>query len=79
MALLRTSYYLLLLTTAISAVVSSETESRIHIDSDGGYSGIVIKIDKDVPVEKCPEILQNLKVGMELKFLSNTSFNTCSL
>ena len=41
---------------------ASEEESRIHIDSDGGYSGIVIKIDKEVPVEKCPEILQNLKV-----------------
>ena len=34
----------------------------IKIHSDGGYSGIVIKINDEVPEDNCPEILQNLKV-----------------
>jgi hypothetical protein len=36
--------------------------SQIRLDPDGGYTGIVIKIDKDVPEEFCPQILSNLQV-----------------
>ena len=40
---------------------------RIHLDlSDGGYKGIVIKIDKDVPEKHCPQILSNIKVSMDV-------------
>ena len=36
---------------------------RIHLDlSDGGYKGIVVKINKDVPEKYCPTILSNIKV-----------------
>ena len=36
---------------------------RIHLDlSDGGYKGIVVKIDKEVPEKYCPKILSNIKV-----------------
>ena len=36
---------------------------RIHLDlSDGGYKGIVVKINKDVPEKYCPKILSNIKV-----------------
>ena len=36
--------------------------SQIRLDPDGGYTGIVIKIDKDVPEDSCPQILANLQV-----------------
>ena len=36
---------------------------RIHLDlSDGGYKGIVVKINKDVPEKYCPTILSNIRV-----------------
>jgi hypothetical protein len=44
----------------LSTIVQS---SQIRIDSDGGYTGIVVKIGKEVPEEKCPELLSNLKVS----------------
>lgn len=36
--------------------------SRIRIESDGGYAGIVVKISDDVPEDNCPEIIANVKV-----------------
>lgn len=36
--------------------------SQIRLDPDGGYTGIVIKIDKDVPEELCSQILSNIQV-----------------
>ena len=47
--------------TVLSTIVLCQ-KSQIRIDPDGGYTGIVIKIDKDVPEDLCPEILTNLKV-----------------
>merc|ERR1719510_928848 len=41
---------------------SSSLQTQIRIDPDGGYTGIVIKINKDVPEDLCPQILSNLKV-----------------
>ena len=39
--------------------------SQIRLDPDGGYTGIVIKIDKDVPEELCPQILSNIQVRVQ--------------
>ena len=36
--------------------------SQIRLDPDGGYTGIVIKIDKEVPEEMCTQVLSNLQV-----------------
>ena len=47
--------------TVLSTTVLCQ-KTQIRIDPDGGYTGIVIKIDKDVPEDLCPEILTNLKV-----------------
>ena len=47
--------------TLLSTTVLCQ-KTQIKIDPDGGYTGIVIKIDKDVPEDLCPEILTNLKV-----------------
>ncbi len=43
--------------------------SQIRLDPDGGYTGIVIKIDKDVPEELCPQILSNIQVRFYKSFL----------
>jgi hypothetical protein len=32
------------------------------VESDGGYTGIVVKIDKDVPEEECKNLMENLEV-----------------
>ena len=43
---------------------------RIHLDlSDGGYKGIVVKINKDVPEKDCPTILSNIKVRNSFEFV----------
>ena len=36
--------------------------SQIRVDPDGGYTGIVIKIDKEVPEEMCTQNLSHLQV-----------------
>ena len=46
---------------------------RIHLDlADGGYKGIVVKIDKEVPEKHCPKILSNIKV----RYLYSISYKT---
>ena len=51
------------ITLFLLALTSLSVEaSRIRVEADGGYTGIVIKIDKEVPEDACPEILANLKV-----------------
>ena len=43
---------------------------RIHLDlSDGGYKGIVVKINKDVPEKYCPKILSNIKVRKNFQII----------
>ena len=57
-------FRIILLVTSLT-VLSTKVlcqKTQIRIDPDGGYTGIVIKIDKDVPEDLCPEILTNLKV-----------------
>ena len=60
-------FSLLLLSTACAAVTSDDSlqfsgPSRLRVEADGGYRGLVVKIDKDVPEDECPAILKNLKV-----------------
>ena len=54
-------------------LVMSMAPSQIRIDPDGGYTGLVIRIDKDVPEELCPKILSNLQVRLLLRWT-----NVCS-
>ena len=63
--------------TLLSTIVLCQ-KSQIRIDPDGGYTGIVIKIDKDVPEDLCPEILTNLKVR-KLCLPFHCFFRQCSL
>ena len=49
-----------------SAATTLSAPTRIKVDADGGYSGIVVKIDKDVPEEECGRILASLKVILTL-------------
>ena len=51
---------LLLLLLSSSCRVS--TLSRVYKTPDGGYKGIVVRIDKDVNQDHCQEIIKNLKV-----------------
>ena len=53
--------FLLLLLCSLSEQTTQQ--SQIRIDPDGGYTGIVIKINKDVPQDLCPKILSNIKVS----------------
>ena len=52
------SLFLLLLNS--SCMVS--TLSMVYLTQDGGYKGIVVRIDKDVNQDHCQEIIKNLKV-----------------
>ena len=37
--------------------------SLVHITQDGGYKGIVVRIDSNVREEKCNNIIRNIKVS----------------
>jgi hypothetical protein len=50
----------LLLLLSSSCLVSAL--SRVYLTQDGGYKGIVVRIDKDVDQDHCYEILKNVKV-----------------
>ena len=51
---------LLLMLLSCSCMVS--TLSRVYLAPDGGYKGIVVKIDRQVDQDHCEEIIDNLKV-----------------
>ena len=38
------------------------TSLAIHLDTDGGYTDIVVKVSNSVPEDHCPKILANIKV-----------------
>jgi hypothetical protein len=38
--------------------------SRITLESDGGYSGIVVKISDEVNDDYCSDIIENFQVGL---------------
>ncbi len=52
----------------------SHSMEGIKISSDGGYTDIVIKIKDQVPEDKCPQILQNLKVNYNFGHLFFPNF-----
>ena len=64
-----TIYLLVASLSLSSAATTLSAPTRIKVDADGGYSGIVVKIDKDVPEEECGRILASLKVGLKMKAL----------
>ena len=43
--------------------------SSIQVQPDGGYSGIVIKINQDVPEADCADILQKIQVSYMIAYL----------
>ena len=53
----------LVLVLGTSTTSASFSTSRITVEPDGGYKGIVIKVKEEVPEEECADILANLKVG----------------
>ncbi len=61
-----------LLLLLVTATVASAT-SRIKVDADGGYNGIVVRVADDgtVPEDKCPEIVANIKVRRNAQMLPN--------
>ena len=80
MARFAATIYLLVASVSISSAATTlSAPTRIKVDADGGYSGIVVKIDKDVPEEECGRILASLKVGLRiiattLSFAIGTNF-----
>ena len=68
------------ISTDASTIVTGSggySSRRIQLDlSDGGYKGIVVKIDKDVPEQHCPRILSNLKVSKILNYCTDVPFFT---
>ena len=70
MARFAATIYLLVATVSLSSAATTlSAPTRIKVDADGGYSGIVVKIDKDVPEEECGRILASLKVGLRMNAL----------
>ena len=53
---------LLVLAFAPGMTSGAYSTSRISVEPDGGYSGIVVKIRDSVSEDQCSNILQNLKV-----------------
>ena len=56
----------LFLFVVILNTISHRLGAAMKIDSDGGYTDVVIRIASDgsVPEETCPVILKNLKVSL---------------
>lgn len=53
---------MLLAATATTSSEAAFATSRVSVDSDGGYTGVTVRISDDVPEDECADILQNLKV-----------------
>ena len=47
-----------------AAASTAHSASKVEVDGEGGYSGVVVKIadDGSVPEDKCSEILDNIRV-----------------
>ena len=58
----------LLFCASLAESVSHRGPSRISVEPDGGYSGIVIKISDEVSEDNCAEIIKNLQVSNKLFF-----------
>ena len=68
----------MMLAVLLTSLVGSSLGSKIRMDSDGGYTGIVIKIKDDgsVPEDECPKILANLQVWCSIAFVWINSLQT---
>jgi len=55
-----------------ASLVHCSGPSRISVEPDGGYSGIVFKISDEVNEESCADILTNLQVRHKLLTLKIT-------
>ena len=53
-------FLLIIFMLSISCIVS--TLSRVYLTPDGGYKGIVVKIDSQVDEDHCQDIIENIKV-----------------
>ena len=54
-------FVLIIFLLSISCMVS--TLSRVYLTPDGGYKGIVVKIDSQVDEDHCQDIIDNIKVS----------------
>ena len=54
---------LLFTLVVLTSLLTPQPVISIQVLPDGGYSGIVIKISKDVPEENCADILQKIQVS----------------
>ena len=45
--------------------LSLQTDAKIHLSEDGGYSNIVLKISDDLDMNKCSDIIAGLKVRIK--------------
>ena len=43
-------------------VISPPVVTSIKLEPDGGYTGLVFKIHKDVPEDMCEDIIKQMKV-----------------
>ena len=70
------SVFLLILSS--SCLLS--TQSRVYMDTHGGYKGVVVRIDDDIEQDNCKEIIDNVKVNhfdcKNQQYLSISSFCT---
>ena len=69
---MRTAVTALLFLSAL-AISTAHASSKMEVDGEGGYSGVVVKIadDGSVPEDKCSEILDNIRVR------TKQIFSTC--
>jgi len=67
-----TKTLLALIAIATLLGVSDAGPSRITLDPDGGYTGIVVKISDEVNDEHCTEIIENFQV--RTPFLKKNTF-----
>ena len=64
----------LVLVLGTSTTSASYSTSRITVEPDDGYKGIVIKVKEEVPEEECADILANLKVGTLFSLFFSAGF-----
>ena len=57
---------LLFTLVVLTSLLTPQPVISIQVLPDGGYSGIVIKISKDVPEENCADILQKIQVSYNI-------------
>ncbi len=59
-----------LLLLLVAAAWSSSTRassynpsSTLRVRPDGGYEGLVVRVEEDVPESQCKDVIRNIKVG----------------